>query len=225
MSTPARTPEAAAAASVWDTVTAMVAARAAPTVDFLKHHHIEVVSNGAAGPPSHAHRVHVDAIEPKPPFENDLHPPSAASVAAMGDELDGLLWADQLGDEARAVVKHVDAYMSEVPPVVQLHEPLEEDSYQFYLHHAVWEKPVWETMWRTPHLLTVGNVYGARGCDPFGETCLCDVVGCILPIRLQSEPEVHLYPGELFCALVLLTRQLSRGGRLGSSVRLLRIPV
>jgi hypothetical protein len=226
MSTPARTPEAAAAVSVLGTAIAMIQDPAAPTVDFLKHHHVEVVSNGTAGPPSHAHRAHIDTIELKPPFEHALQPLSATSSWPMGwDEYDALDWAHYLGDRAHCVVKHVDVYTSRVPPVVQVTEPVPEDHWQVLLYRAVWETPVWAPGWRTSHLLNVGNIYGASGCDPFSRTCLCDVVGCILPIRPQSESEAQLYRGELFCALVLLHRQLKRGGRFGSSVCLLRIPV
>lgn len=186
---------------------AMVDSPELPAQAFLDEHDI-TVENASEGA-THAHRAHLDAtpIDEEfraSPWNCDLlrSPPNTGNWELKGP-CSVAEWVIRLSQGAHSYLRHVSKFAT--TPTVSVHYPREEDR---------WEKVL---MYRE----TSVPIYGGRVENILcaGEDELYDIVGCVVPIHQQQEPAVTVYRGELFCALILLNRQLRQFPVPGSYVR------
>ncbi|KAF2437679.1 hypothetical protein P171DRAFT_437704 [Karstenula rhodostoma CBS 690.94] len=196
-----------------------MASAALPTASFLAHLNIDIAD--ATAQHAHPRRPTLDAVarELRPDKQLALQPPADMAPSASADMCTALEWADRLAEHAYSIGYTVAKHENCTTPAtaVTTFGPCIVDPWLAALYEPLWDL---SHAWRITYGLKVGD--GCSGeCDVgkcFGEYCHENVVGCILPVRTRLNADQPMHLGELFCALMLLHRQLKRNCSLGKTV-------
>jgi hypothetical protein len=194
-----------------------------PTAALLAQHNIVLADDTLRRP--HPHRAPLDAVAANiaEHRQHMLHPPSPPhDIARWASSPCGSATyaAAILAQHAYGIVYEVRARgptdaVIPATAVTQL-DPCLRDRWLSFLRTPLWDS---SPTWGAECILGVGQECGGE-CGGDLPYCHDNVVGCLLPIRTQLGPDQPLHLGELFCAVLLLHRQLKWNRSVGSTVRL-----